>query len=261
MVLNPLDSPLGAFQVLAVAALAVAANRKRLLNPSGAFSAFVVGTTIIVTTNFLWLILLMSLLFLAGVATRAKYREKAARGTSEARGGVRRTRNVLANGLVPTLVAIFHSPIDGILGPGAASMVFIGAVAAAAADTFASEFGGLSKRTLLITTFKPVPPGTDGGVSRAGQLAALGGALVMSALGILLLGSLTFSADLTPPPAPFTAANLLAGTVAGFIGCQVDSLLGATLEVRGRLTKEEVNFLGILAGSVVVMGWLLIVPP
>lgn len=257
---NPLESPLGAIEVLAVAGLAVAANRKRLLNASGSFSAFLVGTTIIVTTNIFWLILLMSLLFLAGVATRARYQEKAARGTGEARGGVRRTRNVLANGLVPTLIALTHNPIDDLLGPGAASLLFIGAVAAAAADTFASEFGGLSKRAVLITTLRPVPPGTDGGVSLAGQVAAFVGALVLSALGIVLLGSLTFSVDLTPPPAPFTLSNLLAATVAGFLGCQMDSVLGATLEVRGRMTKEEVNFLGIATGSLVVAGWLLVVP-
>lgn len=255
MVVNPLESPLGAIQVLVVGLLAVAANRKQLLNASGSFAAFLVGTTIIVTTNLFWLLLLMSLLVLAGVATRAKYREKAARGTGEARGGVRRTRNVLANGLVPTLVALGHGPIDDVLGVGAASLLFVGAVAAAAADTFASEFGGLSDRTILITSFKRVPPGTDGGVSLAGQLAAFLGSGLVSGIGIVLLSlARNFSA---PPPAPqFSLGLLLVVTVAGFIGCQMDSLLGATFEVRGILTKEEVNFLGILSGSLVVAGWL-----
>lgn len=257
MVVNPLESPLGAIQVLAVGLLAVAANRKRLLNPSGAFAAFLIGTTIIVTTNLFWLLLLMSLLVLAGVATRVRYREKAARGTGEARGGVRRTRNVLANGLVPTLVALVHGPIDSWLGVGAASLLFVGAVAAAAADTFASEFGGLSERTVLITTFKPVPPGTDGGISVAGQAAALIGSAIVAGTGIVLLSlARNFSA---PPPGPQFSPTLLAVvTLAGFIGCQVDSLLGATMEVRGRLTKEEVNFLGILSGSFVVAVYLML---
>ncbi|MDX1612553.1 MAG: DUF92 domain-containing protein, partial [Candidatus Thermoplasmatota archaeon] len=241
MATNPLSDPVAAFEVLAVAGLAVAANRKRLLNASGAFAAFLVGTTIIVTTNIFWLILLMSLLVLAGVATRAQYKKKAARGTEEARGGVRRTRNVLANGLAPTLIALFHGPIDSLLEPGASSLLFIGAVAAAAADTFASEFGGLSKKVVLITSFQRVPPGTDGGISWTGQVAAFAGAMIISALGIVLLGSLPFTASIEPTPAAFTAGNLVASTVAGFLGCQADSFLGATLEVRGRLTKEEVN--------------------
>lgn len=257
MVVNPLGEPLGAIQVLVVGVLAVVANRKRLLNASGAFAAFLVGTTIIVTTNLFWLLLLMSLLVLAGVATRAKYREKAARGTSEAKGGVRRTRNVLANGLVPTLIALLHSPLDAWLGVGAASLLFVGAVAAAAADTFASEFGGLSDETVLITTFKPVPPGTDGGISWAGQAAAVVGSAIVAGIGIVLLSlARNFSA---PPPAPqFSLELMLVVTVAGFIGCQMDSLLGATFEVRGWLTKEEVNFLGILSGSLAVAGYLLL---
>lgn len=257
MVVNPLESPIGAIQVVAVGLLAVAANRKRLLNASGAFTAFVLGTTIVVTTNLFWLLLLMSLLVLAGVATRARYEEKAARGTGEAREGVRRTRNVLANGLMPTLIALVHEPIDVWLGTGAASLLFVGSVAAAAADTFASEFGGLSDRTILITTGKPVPPGTDGGVSLAGQVAAVVGSLLVAAIGIVLL-SLSFTWSAPPQAAPLTAGTLVAATVAGFVGCQMDSLLGALFEVRGILTKEEVNFLGIASGSAVVALWLIV---
>jgi uncharacterized membrane protein len=37
--------------------------------------------------------------------------------------------------------------------------------------------------------------------------------------------------------------------LAGFVGCQVDSLVGATLELRGFVNKEEVNLLGITAGA------------
>lgn len=255
MVVNPLESPLGAVQVLVVAVLAVAANRKRLLNASGAFSAFVIGTTVIVTTNLLWLLMLMSLLVIAGVATRTKYEEKAARGTSEAREGVRRTRNVLANGLVPTSIALFHGPIDALVGPGASSLMFVGSIAAAAADTLASEFGGLSDRTILITTGKRVPPGTDGGISLAGQVAALAGSFLVAGIGIVLM---QLSRTLSAPPMPpeISVGVLLAAGVAGFLGCQMDSLLGATLEVRGKLTKEEVNFLGIATGGVVVGIWL-----
>jgi uncharacterized protein (TIGR00297 family) len=200
----------------------------------------------------------MSLLVLAGVATRTRYEEKAARGTGEAREGVRRTRNVLANGLVPTLIALVHVPIDNWLGAGASSLLFVGSVAAAAADTFASEFGGLSDRTILITTGKPVPPGTDGGVSLAGQLAAFAGSLIGAAIGIVML-SMSFTWSAPPAAVPLTVNSLVAATLAGFVGCQMDSLLGALFEVRGLLTKEEVNFLGIASGSVAVAIWLAIV--
>ena len=48
--------------------------------------------------------------------------------------------------------------------------------AAANADTWSSELGILSKSPpFLITTFKPVPPGTNGAISILGLLAAIAG--------------------------------------------------------------------------------------
>eukprot|EP00968_Pinguiococcus_pyrenoidosus_P015562 scaffold1437_cov268-Pinguiococcus_pyrenoidosus.AAC.12 len=39
---------------------------------------------------------------------------------------------------------------------------FVASLATKLSDTFASEIGkGFGKRTFLITTFKPVPPGTE----------------------------------------------------------------------------------------------------
>ena len=55
-------------------------------------------------------------------------------------------------------------------------------------DTFASEIGILSKSTpRLATTWKKVPPGTNGGMTLLGTLASvLGGALIGAALGFEL---------------------------------------------------------------------------
>ena len=47
-------------------------------------------------------------------------------------------------------------------------------------DTLASELGILSRSPpILITTLKPVPPGTNGGLSTMGTLASVGGGLFM----------------------------------------------------------------------------------
>ncbi|KAE9410906.1 hypothetical protein BT96DRAFT_961594 [Gymnopus androsaceus JB14] len=47
-------------------------------------------------------------------------------------------------------------------------------------DTLASELGVLSRsKPILITTFKPVPPGTNGGMSLGGTLASVVGGTIM----------------------------------------------------------------------------------
>lgn len=232
-------------QVLAVALIGVYTYRKDMLNATGAFTAFAMGALIVLFTNFLWLLLLFALLGLGSAATRFRFSEKKARKVSEKQGGRRSTRNVVANGLAPALLAVFAPLIGDTWGANVAAVAYVSAIAVAAADTFASEFGSLAKRVYLITTFRAVPAGVDGGVSLPGQVAALAGGLAISLLGALFLGVLTLG-DLRMS---VNAWTLLLPVAMGFLGCQVDSVLGATLEGDGLFTKEETNLLSISAGA------------
>jgi uncharacterized protein (TIGR00297 family) len=252
-----MDGPLGwavlAAQVLAVGVLSWFAYHKGWLTASAAGVAFALGAAIVLATNVLWLLVLVSLLAFTALATRFKYREKVARGTAEGRGGARRIRNVLANGLVATLIAALYPLMSTLEGPvnwdHVAALTFVSAVAAASADTLASELGSLSDKVYLITSWRRVPPGTDGGVSLAGQGAALLGAGLIALLGLLLLGLV--GPRLWPGPSlELAAGSVWVPILAGFVGCQVDSVLGATLEIRGLVSKEEVNILGIASATV-----------
>ncbi|MCA1812454.1 MAG: DUF92 domain-containing protein [Halobacteriales archaeon] len=241
-------------QVLLVALFSLLSFRKGWLTVRGAAAAFVLGALIVLATNLLWLLVLVSLLAYTALATRFKFAEKQARGVSEGKSGARKVRNVLANGLVPCIVAVL-APFVAVLGgrvdwPAAVAIAFTSAVASAGADTMASELGCLSDKVYMITSFRRVPPGTDGGVSLAGQGAALLGAGLISATGLVLLGVVAPLLGLALRGTP-DAFTFLVPVLAGFIGCQVDSLFGATLEIRGLVNKEEVNLLGILAGTVV----------
>jgi uncharacterized membrane protein len=92
------------------------------------------------------------------------------------------------------------------------------------ADTWATELGVLSRAPpRLITTSKPVAPGTSGGLTAAGTLAALGGAA--------LIGLVAAGFGLAAGQPFLSAAGLfLLACLAGLLGSLFDSLLGATVQ-------------------------------
>jgi uncharacterized protein (TIGR00297 family) len=121
----------------------------------------------------------------------------------------RNARQVLANGSVAAVAAA----LSGFYALGMTA--FLGAVAAATADTWATEIGvrwGRRPRSLL--TLQPQPPGTSGAVSLPGTAAALAGALAVGIAGHWWLAAID-------PLAGLAVAS------AGFAGSLVDSLLGA----------------------------------
>src|SRR5947209_19402307 len=97
---------------------------------------------------------------------------------------------------------------------------YVGALATATADTWATEVGVFSHQLpRLITTGRPVPAGTSGGVTLLGAGA--------SATGALLLGLVFWL--LQPCRKAYTALPLIA-FISGILGILFDSLLGATIQ-------------------------------
>ena len=78
-----------------------------------------------------------------------------------------------------------------------------------------------------------------------GQMAALSGALLIALIATGL--GLFVGADALATPVEF----ILSVTLIGFIGCQIDSLLGAVLENRGYIGKGMVNTLAIASGALI----------
>lgn len=139
---------------------------------------------------------------------------KVASDESDAKRG-RSLQQVMAVGLVPALLCILRERLHT-----SWQLCYLCYLAACAGDTLASEFGSLAARPpLLITTLRPVPAGTDGGISFPGTLASLcGGAMVGACTG-----------DIT---------GLVQGLVAGGTGSLLDSMLGATLQQPHRLAGQ-----------------------
>ena len=197
-------------------ALAFLAYKKEILDTKGSISAFLVGAIIGIFGSIFWLVLLLIFMFSSFGATKFKFSLKKTKGVSEGEKGRRSVKNVLGNGMVPMIIALLSFKIEH------QEIVFISAVCVAAADTMASEIGVLSDNVYLITNLKKVKAGTDGGISFLGQFSALFGAFFVALIGWIILPHYS-SMDRT-------IFTLFLPILIGFIGCQIDSVLGATLE-------------------------------
>ena len=179
-----------------------------------------------------WVLLVIFAITLA--ATRIGRSRKRELRASEAEDG-RSASQVMANlGIAALLVSI---------APNGWELVAVAALAEAAADTSSSEIGmAFPGQTVLLTTWKRVPPGVDGGVSFPGTCAA-----VLAASGVAL------SARLLHLTGTHQTSVII---YAGVLGMLFDSLLGALLERRGYLNNDAVNLLSTAAAAGIA--WLFI---
>lgn len=231
--------------ILAICAiLGLITYRFSLLTTDGSLAAAIVGT-IIGLINPSWLILLFSFLIAGVIVTKYRFREKKSIGVQEGIKGERGWRNVLSTGSAPLLIAIL-SLTD--INPGIISALFLVAIGTAASDTLASEMGVLSNKTYLITNFRRVKAGTNGGISAYGTFWALIGAFVTSIFGGIFLKA--FSSY------PSGIYYLFIPGIFGFLGCIIDSILGATLENRGIIGKGAVNLLSALLAVIITYPFL-----
>lgn len=234
--------------LLSLAGLSILSYALRALDLLGAVASFFLGLEVALLGGVRWLALMTLFPVLGVLATRIGHRAKTRMRLAEGAEGERGVGNVLGNGLAAALVAL-SLLLAPVVPQRAAELAFATAIAAVTADTLASEVGVLASRARsILVPFAPAQVGTNGAVSLLGQSAAAFGALAIAAAAMPLLG---IGWGLAWVPA-----------LVGFLGCQVDSVLGATLEGdalrEGPLTKQDVNFLAgaIPAFVVLVVGTL-----
>jgi len=198
---------------LLISALALAAGA---LTTSGAIAATAVGALCILA-GWGWAALLIVYFVVAIAFSRRGADAKARRtGGVVAKAGRRDAVQVVANGGVFALAAFLSTHATGTLAITLEAAA-VGALAASAADTLATEIGTLAGgEPRSVIGWRLVPTGTSGGVTTAGSLALVGGALVV-ALAAWGLG-------LTP--------HAIAAVIGGILGAVADSLLGALVQER-----------------------------
>ena len=194
------------------------AQRLPLLTRAGWVHAGILGSLLWGCLGLRGWLAVVIYLALGSLVTRLGFRTKQARGLAEARGGLRGPENVWGSAATGALLAG-----AAVLAPAAAPLLLVGfaaSFAAKLADTFGSEIGKRwGRHTLLITTLRPVPPGTEGAISLEGTAASLAGSALMAALMLalwLLAGS---------------GAWLLV-TLVGLAATLIESLIGASFQQR-----------------------------
>ena len=201
---------------------------KKVLTPNGLILALILDVVISLTlANFGFVLLLSFLVISVAIDKVKKHRKK--EDTVTKKGDCRDGVQVIANGLVPMMMALMYS------GTGNPAFVvgYIAALAEATADTAASGIGVYARGVFDLFRWKKTLPGLSGGMSVIGTVASLFGAVAISAIA-LAFGVINLQL--------FVLVSLCA-----FLGAVFDSALGSLVQVKyrcsvcGELTEREVH--------------------
>ncbi len=184
---------------------------------------------------------MLTFFFIVGsAATKWQRDKKALMNAADTEKGRRTAAQVLANSGVAAILSLLNWDATHF---SILPYMIAGSFAAATADTLSSELGTVyGRRFYNVITFKPDTRGLDGVISLEGTLIGIAGAFAIAVIHALFYGW-----------------NILVLwiVIAGFTGNLFDSVLGATLERRGWISNNMVNFLNTAVGAIVC--WLLLI--
>lgn len=189
---------------------------KGILTPKGVVIALFMDLAVSVAFGNFGFIYLLAFLLLSVVVDKLKKRLNRKNDEVSKKGDKRDGLQVLANGLIPSLMAVIYICTHNSIF----IVAYCAGLAEAFSDTCASGFGVLSKKTYDVTRFKPIKGGLSGGVSLIGTIASFIAAIIFPMIAVAF-GVLSFK------------FVLIVGACA-FLGALFDSVLGSLLQVKYR---------------------------
>lgn len=192
--------------------------RLRWLSLSGSIVASGFGFCLLWLGGWAWVIPLIVFFASSSVLSKVRRLSQNGKKREKRREDIRNATQVLANGGVAWILLIVNVFVPNPLWYAG----YLGAIAAATADTWATEIGRLwggPPRHLL--TGKVIEKGLSGGITWQGTLGSLAGAALIGLTSVPFLASAS-------------ALGIVLGGVSGLAGSLLDSLLGATLQAKYR---------------------------
>lgn len=224
--------------VLISLALSVETYKLHCLTKGGAVASFLVGSFIGIFASMNAFFLLTAFTIAGFIATMRGIDKKKEQGLQEGIKGERTWKNVLGVGIPPCLIVALNSL--GLLDYTTFVVMFVSTITVAGADTIASEIGVKDKNVYMITTFRKVEPGINGGVSVLGTSVSTIASLLIAVLGWVVM---TETLDWM----------LLIPFMTGVLGNILDSIFGAVLENPGYISKYTNNCSTAIIGAFVGM--------
>jgi len=201
---------------------------KKVLTANGLLLAMVLDAVVSLILGNFGFTMLCVFLFGSVLIDKIKKRKLADDGVTK-KSGCRDGVQVIANGLVPMMMALLFSATSH----PAFLVGYVAALAEAFADTAASGLGVFSGKVFDPFRFKETKAGLSGGMTVIGTLASLVGAFLAS------LVALAFGI--------FNIWGVLVAAGAAFLGAVFDSMLGSLLQVKYRcpvcneITERDVH--------------------
>jgi len=201
--------------LLAVFAGALLISVLRLLSWIATLVAALMAFLLLLTGGWSWLTPALAFLLSSSLWTRWP-------GASRVNDTTRSAKQVLANGLAPMMFTIL-----ALANPHPAlTCAVVGSFAAAAADTWATEWGGkFGGRPLSLRNFKRVVSGQSGAISVVGTVASIIGAVFIAAVSAYV-GMIDWS-------------HLIVIGAAGTLGSLLDSIAGAWVQGIWKTTNSS----------------------